>query len=145
MRAALDWHCPCTTQPPVSTPHTCIHACTVPFTTQVVMSDVGATIPGVTPATLPRFLLDLACAVAGGRTAAQLPRACMYVLPLVPVRNRRRCVIAAGRPLTAHSPHPPPPSAAGTLNPDKLAVAIRSSGSQPSSETLGVQLADALW
>lgn len=42
---------------PVATP--------APHFVQVVVSDVGATIPGVTPATLQRFLLDVARAVAG--------------------------------------------------------------------------------
>lgn len=65
---------------------------------KVVVSDVGATIPGVTPATLQRFLLDVARAVAGG-----------------------------------------------SLNADKMAVAIRSSGTQGGTEELGPDLADALW
>lgn len=33
---------------------------------QIVQSDVGATIPGVTPANQRQFLLELARAVAGG-------------------------------------------------------------------------------
>lgn len=41
-------------------------SCCPCFMPQVVVSDVGATIPGVTPDTLQRFLLDLARAVAGG-------------------------------------------------------------------------------
>ncbi|KAL4451471.1 hypothetical protein ABPG75_007133 [Micractinium tetrahymenae] len=65
---------------------------------KVVVSDVGPTILGVTPATLPCFLLDLARAVAGG-----------------------------------------------SLHPDKVAVAVRSSGTQCSAEELGADLADALW
>ena len=37
-----------------------------PLLAQVVVSDVGATIPGVGAHQLPRFVLDLARAVAGG-------------------------------------------------------------------------------
>lgn len=65
---------------------------------QVVVSDVGATIPGVTAATLQRFLIDLVRAVA-----------------------------------------------AGSLKPDKVAVAVRSAGVEDTSDALGSDLADALW
>lgn len=43
----------------------CLTACLL----QVVVSDVGPTIPGISAATLPRFLLDLARAVAGALCA----------------------------------------------------------------------------
>lgn len=40
---------------------------------------------------------------------------------------------------------PTPCSAGGSLNADKMAVAIRSSGTQGGTEELGPDLADALW
>lgn len=50
---------------------------------QVLYSDVGATIPGVTVAAVPRFLLDLARAVAGACCCAVLPR----VMPALVMPN----------------------------------------------------------
>lgn len=146
---------------PNASPHSCCHRLPplppppdVPLFAslrlQVVVSDVGPTVPGVTAVNTPRFLLELARAAAGA-------------LPLLrqgsgPRHRRPRCWAALPMPLCPRyvdhapeccgcdiSPFLRSPSAGGSLQADKVVLAVRASGITATAEALGEGLADALW
>lgn len=103
---------------------------------------MGPTIPGVSAATLPRFLLDLTRAVAGKLRQADRDHTAKYCTGYAAAQSwatasQSCCLIASTLPML----YP----AAGTLKPDKLPLAVRCTGVDNNTQTHGEDLADAFW